>query len=399
MDIAQLITSNRLPKKQRGQIVETATAFYARYYITVPATEKDAQRKGVPVGELIRKQKAEKLADRSDLYRSVEDVKPLLEQVMERINGNVTTLSGQCSLSEYVETAYLPWAKDNKAAATHHGYQHVWERCLKPFIGKVALADLSTKQITRLLTHHAEQGKSRATLTHIKWMLSGAYEHAIAMGVVPKNPASSAKPMKTVDGPSEQSRYSLEQVLAMLRILEPLDLRAAVALGLAYFAALRPAEIRGLQWADVQADGLHIQRKVWRKEIGKLKTERSADTVPLIEPLKSLLEKLRAQSPDGFILQNAKGKPLDVDSLSSRVIAPAIGEQWHGYYPARRGYSSLIAELSKNPLHSAALLRNSLAVNLDKYTRVSAEAKQTSAALVEAQAAEIIEKQKAEMIQ
>jgi integrase len=402
MDITKLIKSNRLPKKQRGQLIETPSAFYVRYYITAPATEKDAARLNVAVGGMIRKQTTEKLADRSDLYRSATDVQPLLENVMARVNADITILSGQASLTEYVETVYLPWAKSNKAAATHDGYRKVWEKYIKPLVGKIALANLSTVQVTRLLTHHAEQGKGRATLAHMKWMLSGVYEHAIATGVVPKNPVSSAKPMKTVEAPDKQMRYSLEQVLAMLRILEPLDVRAAVALGLAYFAALRPAEIRGLQWTDVTDHVLHIRRKVWRKEIGKLKTEQSADTVPLIEPLRSLLEKLRAQSVDGFILQNGANHPLDVDSLSTRVIAPAMakaGIDWRGYYPARRGYSSVIAELSKNPLHGAAILRNSLETNLKHYTEVSAEAKAASAKLVEQMALAAMAKSETETVQ
>lgn len=71
----------------------------------------------------------------------------------------------------------------------------------------------------------------------------------------------------------------------MLRVLEPLDLRAAAALALAYFAALRPCEIRGLTWADY--DG--------------------------IEPLRGLLERLRVQqgalaTADAPILPERKPK-------------------------------------------------------------------------------------------
>jgi len=44
----------------------------------------------------------------------------------------------------------------------------------------------------------------------------------------------------------------------------------------------------------------------------------------VIEPLKSLLEKLRKESADGFILQNGGGKPLSLDSLNTRVITPAM---------------------------------------------------------------------------
>ena len=66
----------------------------------------------------------------------------------------------------------------------------------------------------------------------------------------------------------------------MLAILEPLDLRAAVAVALAYFAALRPAEIRGLQRTDYDGtDELSIKRSVWRNK-GETKTEESAGNVP-----------------------------------------------------------------------------------------------------------------------
>jgi len=99
--------------------------------------------------------------------------------------------------------------------------------------------------------------------------------------------------------------------------------------------------------------------------------------VPLIEPLRSLLERHRAQSPDGFILQNTAGKPLDLDSINTRIITPALkaaGIAWAGFYPARRGISSLIAALS-SPLTSSGVLRNSLMVNLKHYQEVPEEAK------------------------
>ncbi len=90
----------------------------------------------------------------------------------------------------------------------------------------------------------------------VSWWLAGTSMVAtpllpipIAGGVVPTgaNPVPDAKWLHKVKRPEKQVEYSLETVLQMLRILEPLDLRAAVAVALAYFAALRPAEIRGLK--------------------------------------------------------------------------------------------------------------------------------------------------------
>ena len=63
---------------------------------------------------------------------------------------------------------------------------------------------------------------------------------------------------------------------------------------------------------------------MWRDKVGETKTEGSAASVQVIEPLRGLLEKLRAQSADGYILQSTTGKPLSLDSLNCRVIAPAM---------------------------------------------------------------------------
>jgi integrase len=161
-----------------------------------------------------------------------------------------------------------------------------------------------------VLTKHAKNGKGPRTLSHIKWFLSGVYVYAISGGLVPKNPVPDAKWLVRVARPKKQAEYSLETILAMLRILEPLDLRAAVAVALAYFAALRPAEIRGLQWVDYDGAEWNIRRGVWRGIVGETKTEDSAGSVPVIEPLRSLLERLRVETLDGYKLQNSAGKPL-----------------------------------------------------------------------------------------
>jgi len=98
MDISQLLNRNRLPRKQKGEVIETATAFFGRYYHT---TEDGTRR-----------QKAVKLADKSDLYRSKNDVAPLMERLMLGVNSQTAIFSGQATLTEYIEIAiYLGFAR------------------------------------------------------------------------------------------------------------------------------------------------------------------------------------------------------------------------------------------------------------------------------------------------
>jgi len=120
-----------------------------------------------------------------------------------------------------------------------------------------------------------------------------------------------------------------------------------------------------------------VRRTVWRDQIGETKTEESAGSVPVIEPLRSLLKKLRSKSAGEYILSNGNGKPLSLDSLNTRVIAPVLktaGINWRGYYPGRRGISSLVTDTSKNALNSTGLLRHSTPITaLKHYTRAQKE--------------------------
>jgi integrase len=354
MDTLQLIKRNRLPRKQKGERIETKTAWCLRYYV-------DGTQKFIT------------LAHKDGLYRSWADVEPLIENILREVNDGRDVITPQQTLTDFVESHYLPWCDANKAAPTANAYRRIWHHYWKSHIGGIALTNLQTAEVTAVLTALAKSGKGSRTLSHVKWMLSGVYQFAIASGIVPKNPVPDSKWLVKVARTKKQREYSLQEIQAILAILEPLDLRAATAVALCYFAALRPAEARGLQWLDYDGSELHIKRTVWRGTIGETKTEDSHGSVPVIEPLRGLLEKLRQQSAGDYILSNGNGKPLSLDSLNTRVITPAMekaGIDWRGYYPGRRGISSLVTDTSKNALNSTGLLRHSTPITaLKDYTR------------------------------
>jgi Phage integrase, N-terminal SAM-like domain len=150
----ELIKRNQLPKQQSGQIIETKTAFFIRYYHT---TETDE-----------RKQKCEKLADKSDLYRSKQDVRALAERVMLRVNSGQVIPQGSDKLEDYFRDVYLPWVEKNRATTTAEGYRKTWNKYLAPRLGKISLANLQTRQITALLTDLSERGLRARTLSHAK---------------------------------------------------------------------------------------------------------------------------------------------------------------------------------------------------------------------------------------
>jgi len=113
---------------------------------------------------------------------------------------------------------------------------------------------------------------------------------------------------------------------------------------------------------------------VWRKHTTDPKTASAAKPVPVIEPLRELLEKLRTSESNpetGPILRGVlNGKPLNLDMLASETIRPAIANPenyaanakrltWHGYYAFRRGIATLASTISRDPMAAKGLLRHS----------------------------------------
>jgi integrase len=317
--------------------------------------------------------------------------------VFSQLRKYVETKQGRGGWNTLLEHAqlekqkYLPYAEGNMAAVTAYSYKQLWARWKGP-LGQVALQNLQTADVTRVLTEFAKAGLGGSALSHRKWFLSGVYVFAIAQGLTKENPAFGAEWLAKVPRKKKQQpQYSLEQAQEIIAVLEPIDIRAAVAVALAFFTALRPNEIRGLRWEDYDGQELQICRTVWRQRVGETKTEDSAASVPVIAPLRELLERLGdLYGREGYILQSYNHTPLDLNSLNYRVIAPALekaGIAWAGYYPGRRGISSLVTNTSKNALNSTGLLRHSnLSTTLRHYTRAQKESIKAALEQVEAMA-------------
>jgi integrase len=359
-----------LKRKQNGSRFETGTAFWLRF--------NDTTGRKVSV----------KIADKSETFRAWADVEQILREKLAEING---TPREPRTIAAYVEDVYLPWVRENKAAATAYAYGRVWLKW-KPLLGSLTLEQLETAKVTAILTKWAKDGLGSRALSHAKWFLSGVYVFAIAQGHAQRNPAETAKWLHKVPRPAKQRAYTLHEVLGMLAILEPLNLHAAAAVALAYFGALRPAEIRGLRWEDVTEDDLFIRRAVWNQVIGETKTEDSAASVPLAGVARRLLDKVGdVYGREGFVFPDAHRRPMNLNHLNDRVIAPALkaaGVEWRGYYPCRRGIASLMTDKT-TALNATGLLRHSNpATTLKHYTQAQKDAVRAALQKIEAIAME-----------
>lgn len=111
-------------------------------------------------------------------------------------------------------------------------------------------------------------------------------------------------------------------------------------------------EVIGEEWQ------LTPKTSVWHTHEQEPKTADSVNPVPIIEPLKSILQRLREAEGDpqtGYILTSYtyKDKPLSLDYLARKInaVLAAKGIEWRGgYYPQSHGIATKIKATTGNTL-------------------------------------------------
>lgn len=349
-------------------------------------------------GSLKRKQRSRKLADYCDRYRSGRDVRPLLDEILAPINAGRVDPRSTMAISQFVEGYYLPFGRENFKPSTIHGYEKLWRARLKPYLGPKSLRDFRTVDAANLLSDLAQRGLGRRSLHHVKSLLSGIFSYAKNVGVLDGvNPIRDAMIPKKAKAPEESYAASRSEVQ---RILDALDgnARAKAAIGLMFYAGLRPGEARGVRWEDYTVEydevrevanfQLTVRRSVWRKHVTAPKTAASGKPVPVITSLRLLLSDLREADGypnEGPILRGQHGNPVDLNTLAKREIIPVLRRcavchepndkkhresghefkldtslpKWRGWYAFRRGIATEITAATKDVLAAKGLLRHS----------------------------------------
>jgi integrase len=348
-------------RHQQGHIFQSASkAFHIRYYSTE-----------IIDGQPVRVQKSRLLCHKDEKHfsKSCKAVRLLAEDFMRTVN--TASHEGDLRIAEFYEATYLPFVKANMKASTVTGYEQIWKQHLSGHFNGMTLGEYRTHMASAfLLSLTKTQG--RTTLNHVRSLMSGVFSHAVNMGLVIVNPMAGCRILGKVRQPEPTSAYSLEEAENIISALvDHVDAQLVIALG--FFAALRPSEIAGLQWADfdIRADGtgaVSIRRAVVRGVVGTCKTPESEATLPLLpQVVVPLLLWKRECERSGlgtqtWLFENSRGKPTDLKEMVRVVIRPtceAAGLQWKSLYACRRGAATCAIDLTGgNVIAGQELLRH-----------------------------------------
>jgi integrase len=286
-------------------------------------------------------------------------VRHLATKFMEPINaagGDRRHRGDNTLVSNFWDTVYLPWCRDNLRSHTVKFYVQTWNLYMVDHFKDRTLAEYRPSDASELLTHAAKTGRrgnglGRSTVGHIRSIGSGIFGHAVKTGIIDRNPWSEAGVLTKLKANIPTHAYTIEEAKAILAALAS-RLDAWCVFGFAFFLGCRPSEIAGLRWKDITEGVLYVQRAAVLGVVDDTKTHSSKRYLGIIEPLRSMLETWHHQCGDpeaGYIFPRANGGPLNVESLVSHCIKPlceAAGVSWRGLYSARRGHGTVMTRLS-----------------------------------------------------
>jgi integrase len=357
-------------RNQEGSLYEDHGAWYVRY--------REVGKKN-PV--------AHRLAGTEE-YPKKAEVIPLKKKFMDRVNRTARFADAGIAIVDFFDEVYLPAIRGTLKRSTVKGYRDSWRCHIKGRInGRVR--DFMTVDGENLMAEIEAANRSEiddlahGTYKHIKVTLSAMFTFAKRKGIYDGvNPMTGVTIPKGKKHGRKRHAYSLQEVEKHLELFSgraPIVISTVngpytpevgqgvvrAVIGVAAFAGLREGEIRGQWWEDDDGDVLNIRRSVWRTHLNdETKTHEDDDdpgVVPIIEPLRFVLQAIKPEIASGWMFPNTIGGALDLDNLADRVIKPvfkANGLKWKGWHAYRRGLATNLHELGVPDKVIRAILRH-----------------------------------------
>ena len=234
--------------------------------------------------------------------------------------------------------------------STQRSYLSVIKNHIAPAIGKIKAAELNTKTIESLFRDMHANGYGAGTIRITRAALSAAYNDAVRLGDLVRNPVRNTKmPNVTAKTTKPLPRNDWEKVYLEAMKIPRMHARIEVA----GMLALRPGEALGLKWSDLNVDQctLLVERQVQRARgaglILKPVKQKTARTLKISEEtVQILLSHKRHQSlnkakwteDNDLIFPNTVGKFGDEksDRLAFKNLLAAAGVSDFQLYQLRK---------------------------------------------------------------
>ena len=265
------------------------------------------------------------------LGKTQAEVKEKLKTAIEENVGIDYGKAKSFTVGSWLEVWMENYAKIKLRPSTFKTSQGFFKNHIKPQIGSIPLAELTSLDLQKFYKHLLEGGRvdrieakkkpkglAPKTVRNIHQMICSAYNLAMEQKLVNKNPTQGCALPKVEH--KEMKTLTADQLSAFFREAKETGVYELYYLDLA--TGLRRGELLGLKWTDIDFDRgvLKIQRAISRQngrvEEAPLKTKNAYRTLPLsadaIDVLKAQKNKVGSSE---WVFPSPTGGPMSPDSV------------------------------------------------------------------------------------
>jgi integrase len=197
------------------------------------------------------------------------------------------------------------------------------DKYLLPYIGGKPIASLTSQDMLRLFKQIEEKGIID-TLQKIKGIASRVFRHCVGMGIIDYDPTRDLP--ADVFKKKKTSHYATitdpKEIGGLLRVIDSYiwSYEVGAALKIAPYVFLRPGELAGLMWREVDFDDKLIRIKPDRMKMKK------PHLVPMSKQVIDILQKLeQIETNSDFVFPSARSAKRHITPESLRAGLRRLG--------------------------------------------------------------------------
>ena len=301
-----------------------------------------------------------------------------LDRILVPINASAIAPPARGTLRQYVESEYLTTKARVWKASTAATTEQIIETHILAELGNRMLGSITRKELQSHLDAKAAVGLSSSVVGHVRWQFVAIFDMAIGDGLLTVNPTKGLVTPKC-KAAADKKVITAENITLGQLVLE---LRDRLIFRLAVCEGMRPGEVAGLQIGDLQPDGIHIRRRIYRGKVDEPKGWRSRRTIPPTPVTAALMaqhiELLRVTDAGAWLFPSeVETTPISYANVYRRRIQPALAKVGLGFVNfqiLRRTWVTEMGEAESDPRIRAALAGHSVDVSENEYRQAKPEA-------------------------
>ena len=327
------------------------------------------------------------------LGKTQAEVKEKLKKAIEENVGIDYGRAKTYTVGSWLEVWMENYAKIKLRPSTYKTSQGFLKNHIKPQIGSIPLADLTSLDLQQFYKHLLDGGRvdrieakkkpkglAPKTVRNIHQMIGSAYNLAIEQKLVTRNPADGCALPKVER--KEMQTLPVEQLTSFLREAKDSGVFALYYIDLT--TGLRRGELLGLKWSDIDLEkgDLRVQRQIGRID-GKiiempLKTKNAYRTLPLsADAISVLMQQRRKTGNSEWVFPSPTGGPMSPDSvlhMLQRVLKRA-GLPRIRFHDLRHTFATMALQNGVDVKTVSSMLGHySAGFTLDTYAHVTTDA-------------------------